>query len=91
MAKWNFDLIPRERAEELEAKLNFLVQPDSPTPSPSYRGWVIADESNGSGTFWYAYTYDWKSGEWDSPHFMMVSGDFDDVTAEIDRRTGEKQ
>ena len=73
-----------------EAKLNFLVQPDSACPHPSYRGWVIVDESDGNGTFWYAYTYDWKSGEWDSPHFMMVSGDLDNVTAEIDRRAGER-
>lgn len=76
-----------DRIEELEARLNFLIQPEMIAPSLSYRGWLIIDESDGNGNFWYTYNYDWKSGGFeDDKNFAMVSGDLDDVIEAIDRR-----
>ena len=73
--------------EELEDRLNFLIQPDMIFPSLSYRGWLITDESDGNGNFWYVYNYDWKSGEFDDDkNFAMVSGDLSDAIEAVDRR-----
>jgi hypothetical protein len=80
----------QERIKELEDRLNFLIQPEMIAPSLSYRGWLIIDESDGNGNFWYAYDYDWKSGGFDDDkNFAMVSGDLDDVIEAIDRRIAE--